>query len=46
MYKIVFKKHIKTVLKEARTGRRLNHNCEVDMDESIGKNLLFLFILI
>ena len=35
-----------TVKKEARTGKILNQSCEVDIDGSIGRNLLFLLILI
>ena len=35
-----------TVIKDARTGNRLNHNWDVFMDESIGKSFPLLFILI
>ena len=35
-----------TVMKEPKTGNILNQSWEVDIDESIGKNLLFLLILI
>ena len=35
-----------TVTSDAKTGNKLNHSSDVDIDESIGKNLFFLFILI
>ena len=46
MYKSAFNKLKITVIKDAKTGSRLNHSWDVDIDESIGKKLLFLFILI
>ena len=46
MYKSVFIKLIITVMKDPKTGSILNHNWDVDIDDSIGKKLLFLFILI
>ena len=44
--KIVFNILKTTVIKDARTGNRLNHNWDVFMAESIGKNFSLLFILI
>ena len=35
-----------TVMNDAKTGNILNHNWDVDIDESIGKKLFILFILI
>ena len=35
-----------TANREARTGKILNQSCEVDIDASIGRKLLFLLILI
>ncbi len=35
-----------TAKREARTGKILNQSCDVDIDESIGRKLLFLLILI
>ena len=35
-----------TAKREPRTGMILNQSCEVDIDESIGRKLLFLLILI
>jgi len=35
-----------TAKRDARTGKILYQSCEVDIDESIGKKLLFLLILI
>ena len=46
MYINEFNKVKITVIKEAKTGNRLNHNWDVFIDESIGKKLLLLFILI
>ena len=37
---------IRDRIKDARTGNRLNHNWDVFMAESIGKNFPLLFILI
>ena len=34
------------VIKDANTGKILNHNCDVVMDESIGKSLPFVLSLI
>jgi len=35
-----------TVNRDAITGNKLNHNCEVDIFESIGRKLVLFFILI
>ena len=35
-----------TAKREAITGKILNQSCEVDIDESIGRSLLCLLILI
>ena len=45
-YKIVFNILKTMVIKEASTGNRLNHNWDVFMAESIGKNFPLFFILI
>ena len=45
-YKSPFNKLKITVMIDAKTGSRLNHSWDVAMDESIGKKLLFLLILI
>ena len=46
MYKNVFVKEKITVKREAITGNKLNHNCEVVIFGSIGKKLVLFFILI
>ena len=46
MYKKVLVKEKITVNRDAITGNKLNHNCEVDIFESIGRKLLFFLILI
>ena len=46
MQKTVFNKHKNTVIKDARTGNILNHNRDVFIEESIGKNFPLFFILI
>ena len=46
MYKSAFSKVKITVKKDAKTGSILNHNWDVAMEESIGKKLFFLLILI
>ena len=35
-----------TTKREAKTGNKLNHNCDVDIEESIGKKLSLRFNLI
>ena len=35
-----------TVKRDAKTGNKLNHNCEVVIFESIGKKFVFFLILI
>ena len=35
-----------TVNRDAITGNKLNHNCEVDIFESIGRKLVLFLILI
>ena len=42
----VFVREKITVNKEAITGNKLNHNCDVVIFESIGRKLLLFFILI
>ena len=46
MYSTVFKVLKIIVMHDAKTGSRLNHNWDVVIDESIGRKLAFLFILI
>jgi len=46
MYKNAFVREKITVKRDAITGIKLNHNCEVDILESIGRKLLLFFILI
>ena len=45
-YKKTFNELIITVSKDAKTGKRLNHNWDVVILGSIGKKLPFLLILI
>ena len=45
-YKNTFNVLITTVRQDANTGKRLNHNWDVVILESIGKKLPFFFILI
>ena len=46
MYKNVFVKEKITVKRDAITGNKLNHNCEVVIFESIGRKLALFLILI
>ena len=46
MYKNKFVMEKITANKDARTGKILNQSWEVDIDGFIGRNLLFLLILI
>ena len=46
MYRNVLVKEKITVNKDAKTGNKLNHNCEVVIFESIGRNLFLFLILI
>ena len=46
IYKNAFVKERITVEIDAIMGNKLNHNCEVDIDESILRKLCFLLILI
>ena len=46
IYKNAFIKERITVEIDAKLGNKLNHNCEVDIDESILRKLFFLLILI
>ena len=46
MYRNVLVKEKITVNKDAKTGNKLNHNCEVVMFESMGRKLVLFFILI
>ena len=46
MYKREFVKEKITVKRDAITGNKLNHNCEVVIFESIGRKLVLFLILI
>ena len=46
IYKTAFIKERITVKIDAMMGNKLNHNCELDIDESILRKLFFLLILI
>ena len=46
IYKSALVKEKITVNNDAITGNRLNHNCEVDIFESIGRKFVLFLILI
>ena len=46
IYKIPLLSEKITVNRDAITGNKLNHNCEVDIFESIGRNFVLFLILI
>ena len=46
IYKNAFVKENITVKKDATTDNKLNHNCEVVIVESIGRNFVLFLILI
>ena len=46
IYKNAFVIEKITVNRDAKTGNKLNHNCEVVIFESIGKKFVFFLILI
>ena len=46
MYNIAFVSENINVNRDAETGIKLNHNCEVVIFESIGRKLVLFFILI
>ena len=46
IYKKTLVKEKITVNRDAITGNKLNHNCEVVIFESIGRKLVFFLILI
>ena len=46
IYKNALVKEKITVNRDAKTGNKLNHNCDVVIFESIGRKLVLFFILI